>query len=107
MIKCEIKNAKAMVEANGTLDDITCDILVLVSSLYEKMNKADTPLIASLFKDGLKKAFRDDVPFNVEDEPRNVMTDVKESADDLISWLEELTDFVKERNKKNDKGTKD
>lgn len=107
MIKCEITKNKIMLDVGGTLDQITCDILLLVSALYEKMQNTDTPLTASLFKDGLKKAFRDDVPFNVKDEPKTVMTDVEESAEDLISWLEELTDFVKERNRKNDKGTKD
>lgn len=120
MIKCEVKKDSITLDVSGTLDQITCDILMLVSALYEKMDKSDTPMMASLFRDALKKAFRDDVPFNVEDEPRNVMTDVEDKmisdsiiddvmkdANDILGLLDEFSDYIKKRSKHDDKKAKD
>lgn len=113
MIKCEIRNSKAMVEAIGTLDDITCDILVLVSSLYEKMQNTDAPMMASLFRDGLKKAFAENIPFGVVKDmadkmiSHTIIDDVMKDANDIFGLLDEFSDYIKKRSKKNDKGTKD
>ena len=108
MIKCEITDKFAQVEVAGNLADIETDVTILVSTIYQKLKKnTSNPIMATLFKDGIKKAFESDVPFENIFEDKTIMSDVKKSADDLLNFIDGFADYIKNRRKPNDESRED